>query len=889
MLLFCPNCGRRFEIPGHLEANAAQKCPSCGTEFGGAKPAEEKPEPGGKLRFVSGGETDVGRIVPPQKRDAPAMKTTPLPGIAKPARRVDPDACEIVGEMGHDGAGILYAGHDPDSGDSVLVRRLLPEGAAVADAQRWATEATKLQGVTHPRLVTVLGVGLRDGSPHVVTERVDGQNLAEVSGGRPLNLRQVTEFAFQVVDALTAAHGSGVLHGDLKPSNVIIDSQGRARVADFGFAPRAFDAGEPVDTPHVRGWLPFAPPEVVRNGPEAIIERSDSYGLGALLYFMLTGRPPFAAADAKTLLAEVLEGTPPSPGSVNPKVPPALDALVMRALEKEPAHRPSNAQAVALELRKIEREGRGIQAPARRAPRRGRKVLAALVVIGGLGCGGYYLYHHLSVKGAARRARGYAEEARKLKDHPERLDQAVDFYRNAVKEAHGTSELAKFQIEFAELLLGAGRAGEAAELLDAAAGAEAPAAKEARALLPSALARAGRAEATMIALRKLVPAGDGVEAVLRAGLKAGDGLLGLGKTSEARDVLVYVVEEAERAGSPALAARAALGDVYAALDEGTEARRTFVEVLKAEGGDEVTRARAALGLVRQIEPLGPDFELTTAEEGALSASPLAQALYARILAVRGMLDRAGRIVKRALAAKSLEDTERAWVLLAHGEVLEGSGSLDEARARFVEVGSVSGENANLVDVASLARVGLARLTLRAGRAASALAAFRNCVDAYAAKPKAVAAVAWALIGQGDALRLMGKPDQATGQYREVTSIAYRGQREQYLVALCNLGEVAMETRDRARMRTVFGELADEDATGSYGDIARAMTGDITEGELLEAATAAKCDLAARAHYCVGLKRELAGDSEGARAAFERAVDAASGFSWYGTAAEERLR
>jgi serine/threonine-protein kinase len=300
----------------------------------------------------------------------------------------------IEHELGGAGAGLLFSGRDPETGASLVVRRLYDEESSAGEVERWMTVSTRIRGVRNSHVVPVLGVGLREGAAHIVAAHVPGEDLAKMTAGRPLSTRQVLSVAFDIVEALTAAHAAGALHGNLKPSNVIVDGQGRATVSDFGLSPRPGDEGEetnPAEREHLLGWLPFAAPEVVREGPERSDERSDVYGLGAVMYFMLTGLPPFAGRDTRVLRRAVLEKEPAAPTTLNPRVPPAVEGVVLRALEKNPARRQVNVQALALELRRAKRRStRWIVAESLgRKPRAWPRIAAVLVVLAALALAGY--------------------------------------------------------------------------------------------------------------------------------------------------------------------------------------------------------------------------------------------------------------------------------------------------------------------------------------------------------------------------------------------------------------------------------------------------------------------------------------------------------------------
>jgi len=930
MLLFCPNCGRRFEVPGHLEADAAHKCPSCGVEFGGAR---REATSGGRLKFVSGGETHYETAS--SRAPGDARVSVGEAARAGQVRRVDPAKCELGRELSRSGAGVLFEGKDTQSGEPVLVRRLLVEGGSVADAERWSAAAAKLQNLRHPRVVPVLGVGLRDGVPHVVAERAAGRDLGSVVAGRPITVRQAMQYALHVVEALTAAQGAGAVHGNLKPSNVIIDPQGRARVCDFGLAPRALEAGELIPGPHVLGWLPFAPPEMVREGPALADERSDAYGLGALVYFMLTGRPPFAADDPRALLTAALEETPRPPSSLNPKVPAELDSTVMRALEKNAALRTANVQALGYELRRFERELPVKAARAAGTPVRKRSWLGALFVIVLLGAaagGGYWYYERTRVEAALEAARVLVNEARELERAPGGLPEAVDRYRRAAEAVAGHPAEAEHLLLLADSLVRSGDLVSAAETLERASRLRAPEALDARARLPAALLLAGRAEEAESAWRALAASNVPPAVASRSAesaIEAAEFLARSGRPEEARRALESLLQMDSYVRAVGVGAegelRESYGRVLFALDRFDDARTQFNRALSGgEAGRPAARERAALGLVAIVDSDIRRKELSEEEERAIAFSALARALYARALlaraldsgpkteATQALLSRASGAASAVALSTDSPPLAKAWARLALGEASEAAGRLDEARAHFeAAVASASGERADPARassdsrypnsgpagspaaVESLALAGAARLALRAGDARKAIADLREVSRRIGGDATCSEAAATALLLEGHAQRLLGQSDEAARRYRELVGTfgggkSPRGVRAAAAAGLCGLGEVAMETRAAELAVSNFERLRTEAPTGLLGLIARVMTGGATEGELVEAAARATPDEAARAFYCAALRRDLANEPGPAHELFNKAIEVAGEVSWYRFLARARL-
>jgi serine/threonine-protein kinase len=202
--------------------------------------------------------------------------------------------------------------------------------------ERFAREAHAAARLNHPNIVAVYDSGSDDGTHFIVTELVEGETLADLlqrEGALPPE--RVVEIAGQVCHALEAAHEKGVVHRDVKPGNVMITSEGRVKVVDFGIA-RAAGAESVTRTGLVMGSASYLSPEQARGEPGD--ERSDIYSLGCVLYQMLTGRPPFVAENPISALYQHVNEPVEPPSSIKP-VPSALEHVVLRALEKEPAKR----------------------------------------------------------------------------------------------------------------------------------------------------------------------------------------------------------------------------------------------------------------------------------------------------------------------------------------------------------------------------------------------------------------------------------------------------------------------------------------------------------------------------------------------------------------------
>src|SRR3954467_696006 len=230
--------------------------------------------------------------------------------------------------------------------DSVLGRRvalkLLGRRFAEDDEfrERFRREAQAAAGLAHPNIVGIFDRSEWDGTPYIAMELVDGRTLKDLVRERgPLPPGFAVDLTIQVLRALGYAHRRGIVHRDVKPQNVILDDEGQAKVADFGIA-RA-GASEMTETGTIVGTAQYLSPEQAQGQP--VSPRSDLYSVGVVLYELLTGRPPFEASSPVTVALKQVSERPVPPSQLHPGISPALESVVLKALEKEPARRFADA------------------------------------------------------------------------------------------------------------------------------------------------------------------------------------------------------------------------------------------------------------------------------------------------------------------------------------------------------------------------------------------------------------------------------------------------------------------------------------------------------------------------------------------------------------------
>jgi serine/threonine-protein kinase len=256
---------------------------------------------------------------------------------------------EVQGELGRGGMARVYRGTDTLLGRPVAVKILWAQYADDASfVTRFRREARAAARLNHPNLVRVYDTGSDDGVHYIVMEHVDAKTVADLlSGDGRIMPDRAVELAKAVCDALAVAHAHGVIHRDVKPANIMVTRNGQVKVTDFGIA-RVTSNETVTRTAAVLGTASYLSPEQAQGG--SIDQRSDLYSLGCVLYEMLTGRPPFTADSPVAVASKhVLEqATPPS--RLNPDVTPQLDAVVMRALSKDPNDRCQDAQEMSADL-----------------------------------------------------------------------------------------------------------------------------------------------------------------------------------------------------------------------------------------------------------------------------------------------------------------------------------------------------------------------------------------------------------------------------------------------------------------------------------------------------------------------------------------------------------
>ncbi|MCI0533942.1 MAG: WD40 repeat domain-containing serine/threonine protein kinase, partial [Verrucomicrobiales bacterium] len=261
---------------------------------------------------------------------------------------------ELLEELARGGMGVVYKARQVSLNRMVAVKRILAGRLATKEfVQRFRTEASAAASLQHPSIVAVHEVGAHQGEHFLAMELVEGPNLAQLVGHEPLEGRRAARYAKELAEAIHYAHERGILHRDLKPSNVLIDARDRPRITDFGLAKRLEKESDLTLTGQVLGSPGYMPPEqaCATRGPMG--RRSDVYSLGAVLYHLLTARPPFQARTPAETIQRVLNEEPLAPRLLSPGTPRDLETICLKCLEKDAANRYATAHALAEDLERF--------------------------------------------------------------------------------------------------------------------------------------------------------------------------------------------------------------------------------------------------------------------------------------------------------------------------------------------------------------------------------------------------------------------------------------------------------------------------------------------------------------------------------------------------------
>lgn len=264
---------------------------------------------------------------------------------------------EILGELGRGGMGVVYKARQVNLDRVVALKMILAGHAGQDQMAGLRAEAEALAHLQHPNIVQIFEVGVLDGRPFFSMEFMDGGSLADRARGTPQVPAEAAGWVEVLARATHAAHGRDVVHRDLKPGNILFGADGALKITDFGLAKRLHEASRTASG-GVMGSPSYMPPEQAASEKE-IGPTADVYSLGAILYDLLTGRPPFKAATAAETLQQVLTADPVPLRRLRPQVPRDLETICLKCLQKKPVDRYATAAELADDLaRFLAGEGR---------------------------------------------------------------------------------------------------------------------------------------------------------------------------------------------------------------------------------------------------------------------------------------------------------------------------------------------------------------------------------------------------------------------------------------------------------------------------------------------------------------------------------------------------
>jgi serine/threonine-protein kinase len=306
--------------------------------------------------YLSCPEGHRWRPVPPDGGPnlCPVCGAAPLPA----ADAADPSTTrhtllpgyELLGQAGIGGMGIVFRARQQATGRIVAVKMLRDDDQSIPDApRRFQREIQCLASLDHPNVLKVFESGARDGVAYLIMEYLEGGNLVKRLNGSPMPPREAAQLLATLAGAVQYLHGRGLVHRNLKPQNVLFTADGTPKLIDFGLARLGKDdapAGEGV----VVGTPSYMAPEQVAGRSTAIGPATDVYGLGAVLYECLTGKPPFEGASVMETLKRVGSWEPEPPHALNKQVDREIEGVCLRCLCKEPRDRYASAQEVTEDL-----------------------------------------------------------------------------------------------------------------------------------------------------------------------------------------------------------------------------------------------------------------------------------------------------------------------------------------------------------------------------------------------------------------------------------------------------------------------------------------------------------------------------------------------------------
>ena len=335
----------------------------------------------GQVTVERGGDTEV--TCP--NCDSPFRWDPVTSGASAPVAL--PDAIgkfKVLELLGRGGFGIVYKAHDPELDRMVAVK--VPRSSTFSSSEeerRFLREASSAAQLKHPGIVEVFHIAGEGGTPYIVSEYVEGLDLAQILSGRRMTFRRSAELLARVAEAVDYAHQHKVIHRDIKPSNILIDGEGRPHVTDFGLARREDEETTVTLEGQVLGTPAYMSPEQATGETDVMDSRTDIYSLGVMFYELLTGEVPFRGSK-RMMIHQLLNDEPRSPSRLNERIPLDLETICLKAMSKSPNRRYPSAGEMAEDLQRFLR-GEPINARPVGPSERFRRWCARNPLVAGLG------------------------------------------------------------------------------------------------------------------------------------------------------------------------------------------------------------------------------------------------------------------------------------------------------------------------------------------------------------------------------------------------------------------------------------------------------------------------------------------------------------------------
>lgn len=354
---------------------------------------------------------------------------------------------ELLGELGRGGMGVVYKARHKRLNRVVALKMVLSGGhASAAELARFLTEAEAVAALQHPNIVQIHEIGRHNGLPYFTLEFMDGGSLTDRVKEHPLPPREAARIVEAMARAMHFAHERGIIHRDLKPDNVLLTADGTPKITDFGLAKKIEGGSGVTQTGAIMGTPSYMAPEQADGRTKNVGPAADIYSLGAVLYRLIVGRPPFQAATPVETVMMVVRDEPVPPRRLLPRLPKDIETICLKCLQKEPARRYATAAELADDLARFVNDEPVRARPVRPWERWARWVrrhpsTAALVFVGVLAMLGglaYFAHAHLELRREREAAR-------------ERLSEQLQRGKEAI--ARGDWKSAEFQWEQAKNLL----------------------------------------------------------------------------------------------------------------------------------------------------------------------------------------------------------------------------------------------------------------------------------------------------------------------------------------------------------------------------------------------------------------------------------------------------